>query len=386
MCTKWFIHFSGDDYWFSNPHSRHHITFAFNEEYNVLWINPMGSRMPSIKKAHFFTRILRKFRSLSKKLKKINERFYVITFFSIPFFRRKTLMRINNYLLRAQLRSVCKKLNIHKPLLFYTSPVYAATLGMLEYQAAIYYYSDQYTDYREFNEKTRAYTKWLDRQLYIKSDLIVCASHKVFENVKNRTHRKVVYFPHQVDYTFFARKPGLPVPQDVAHIEKPIIGYYGSLSDSNDWDLIHYCASQRPQYNFVFIGRKDIKNTGLENMSNVYFLGKKPLEEIPRYGYLFDLALMFWIRRPWITNCSPLKLKEYLSMGIPVVSTFIEEVEEKYDGIVLSSKNNIEFLKNIDAALDPQIREIMISRGLDRVKGDSWNNAVTFVKSQLSLQ
>ena len=385
MNKKWLIHFSGDDYWFSNPHSRRHITFAFNKEYNVLWVNPMGSRIPSVKKSFFFNRIFRKLKSLFKSLKNVNKNLFVVTFFTIPFFRRGSIERINNYLLRSQLKSICKRLHIDKPLLFYSSPVYGATLGMIEYESAIYYYSDQYTEYREFDEKTRKYTEWLDQQLYTRSDLIVCASEKIFENVKPKTRKKVIYLPHQVDYTFFARKPDLPAPQDIASIKKPIIGYYGSLSDSNDWELIRYCATNRPHYNFVFIGRKDTNNTRLEDLPNVYFIGKKPLEEIPLYGHQFDVALMFWIRRPWIMHCSPLKLKEYLSMGIPVVSTFIEEVKEKYDGIVLSSKNSEEFLMNLDSALDPVIRQELVSRGKELVKKDSWNNVVAQVKSELLL-
>jgi glycosyltransferase involved in cell wall biosynthesis len=386
MQKNWLIHFSGDDYWHSNPHSRYHITNEFRREYRVLWINPVGARMPSLKKKKFFARILRKLKSFSIPLKKVDVDFYVAILFSFPVFRDGIFQKVNHWLVKSRLKSICRNLDIHDPVLFYTSPVHAATIDMIKYKAAIYYYSDLYTEYREFNARTRDFTKNLDKKLYIGSDLIICASSKIYDELKNKTTRKVVYFPHQVDYSYFSLKPVLPPPSDIAPIKKPIIGYYGTLSDSNDWETIRYCAFQRPEYNFVFIGRKDIPYTGLENSPNVFFLGKKPFEEIRAYGNRFDVALLFWIRRPWIQNCSPLKLKEYLAMGIPVVSTYIEEVARYYNEVVLTSESKEEFLKNIDLALDPRKRGKLISRGIGLVKDDSWAHAVTMVKSELSLE
>ena len=385
MQKKWLIHFSGDDYWFSNPHSRHHITREFNREYNVLWVNPVGSRFPSMKKKGFRARIFRKLKSLSRKLEKVDDHFYVVMLFSLPVFRNGIIQNLNNRMVKFQLKLVCKKLGIKDALLLYTSPVHSDTLRMIPYRAAIYYYSDQYTEYREFDERTKKFTELQDRKLFTGCDLIMCASQKIYDNLVTKTDRKVVYFPHQVNYAFFEAKAGLAVPSDMTGIRKPVIGYYGSLSDSNDWEVIRYAAEQRPSYSFVFIGRKDIHDTGLEHFPNVFFLGKKSFEEIPQYGYQFDVALMFWIRRPWIVNCSPLKLKEYLSMGIPVVSTFIEEVKQQYDGIVLTSADKEEFLVNIDRAMDPVYRQELISSGIERVKNDSWYNAVRVVKSELLL-
>ncbi|MCK4709715.1 MAG: hypothetical protein KAU21_13935, partial [Gammaproteobacteria bacterium] len=68
---KWLIHFSGDDWWQSNPHSRHHITKQFQRAgYRVLWVNPMGMRFPSLRKKGFVRKIFNKFKSLLKMLKK----------------------------------------------------------------------------------------------------------------------------------------------------------------------------------------------------------------------------------------------------------------------------------------------------------------------------
>jgi glycosyltransferase involved in cell wall biosynthesis len=162
-------------------------------------------------------------------------------------------------------------------------------------------------------------------------------------------------------------------------ISYPRIGYYGSLSDSNDWGLIKHCAEKRPEYQFVFIGRKEIVDAGVEHLPNVYFLGKKPFEIIQNYGAGFDVAIMFWIRRDWIKHCSPLKLKEYLSLGVPVVSTLIEEVEKDYPDIVYSSETPEAFLTALDSAVKQDNSE-RIRKGLERVSQDTWNDIIPIIE------
>ena len=381
---NWVIHFSADDYWHSNPHSRHHITEQLNRDYSILWINPIGSRMPSFRKKTFKKRIFRKVKSIIKYFRKVKPGFYVVTFVIIPYFKKGRIQKFNGFLLKFQLNIIAKRLGIKQPLLFYTSPVFANTIDMIKSQFAVYYYSDQYTAYREFDDETRKYTEQLDKKLYENVDLVMCASQQIYDNVVDKTSKKVVYFPHQVDYNLFANnKTGDSLP-DIDGIKKPIIGYYGTLTDSNDWQIIKYCAEQRPDYNFVFIGRKDIENTGLEEFNNVYFLGKKPFNQIPAYGRYFDVGIMFWIVREWIQNCSPLKLKEYLSLGIPVVSTFIEEVKNYFDNIVYVTRTKEEFLEALDKAIRGDNSE-RIANGLEIVKNDTWYNAVKIIKEEMSV-
>jgi hypothetical protein len=373
----WMIHYSGDDYWHSLPHSRHHITEQLNKHFAVLWVNPIGSHMPSLKKKGLGGRMSRKLRSITKFLQEVKDDFYVITYIKIPYFREGRIQLVNDLLIKWQTKLVCAWLKIDNPLLLYSTPGFANTLGTIKNCFSVYYYSDQYTEYRAFNAETKAYTEALDRKLYENVDLVMCASQKIQDNVAAKTKTKVVYFPHQVDYNFFHNNSDA-IPQDIKDIKKPIVGYYGSLSDSNEWDVIRYCVINRPQYNFVFIGRKAIKDTGLENSSNVYFLGKKPFQDIPSYGRAFDVGIMFWVRSEWIINCSPLKLREYLAIGVPVVSTFIEEVKQNFANIVYNASDKETFLEYLDKAIMNKDAE-RIQMGFEKVKNDNWYNAVKII-------
>jgi hypothetical protein len=381
---KTIIHFSCDDYWNSNPASKYHIMKSFwKKDYTILWINPIGTRFPSIKrKKQFLGRIFRKVKSLLKLLNKIDDNYYVYTPFILPTFTENKVQQINDILLKFQISLLEIILKIKKPILFFSTPVYGNIINKIKYDASIYFYSDQYTLYRELSQENKHYLETLDRILYKKSDLIFCVSQMIYEGVAKKTDKPVYYYPHQVDFQFFQKSLKEDYePLDIKNIPHPIIGYYGTLTDSNDWELIEYCAKNRPDYNFVFIGQRGVDLPSLEELNNVYFLGRKTYDEIPHYAKKFDVCLMFWIRREWIAHCSPLKLKEYLSLEKPVVSTYIEEVADKFTDIVFVSENQQEFLKNIDLALEDS--SARTRKGVEKVRNDSWDTFTYTIESLL---
>ncbi len=381
---KSIIHFSGDDFWYANPRSRFHVMNAYHKiGYKILWINPIGIRFPSIKKKNFGRKIIRKAKSLSKLLRKYKENFYVYTPFLIPIFREGFVLSLNKILLKTQLRVLKIILNIHDPIIFFTTPAFGYAFNYVKRNKSIYYLTDQYVLYRELTEKNKKYLEKFDKILYGNCDVILCSSSKIYSDMKSKREKAVYYFPHKVDFNLFQMaKNSTDIPEDFKNIAKPVIGYYGTLTDSNDWDILEYCINNRPNYSFVFIGQKDILLPEIESKSNVFFLGKKEYQEIPAYGNLFDVSIMFWIRREWIKNCSPLKLKEYLALGKPVVSTYIEELELLYKDIIYISKNKEEFLYNLDNAVKGD-NKARVVKGMETVKGDSWDSVPSLVEKML---
>ena len=64
---------------------------------------------------------------------------------------------------------------------------------------------------------------------------------------------------------------------------------------------------------------------------NVHWLDFRPYEQIPGYGSGFDVALMPWLDNDWIKHANPIKMKEYLALGLAVVSTDFPEVDRYAD-------------------------------------------------------
>jgi glycosyltransferase involved in cell wall biosynthesis len=356
---KLLVHFSGDDWWHSNPHSRHHITNQFYQHgYKVLWINPMGLRFPSLMKKGFVRKISNKISSLTKLLKREKEDFYVFTPFFLPVFSIGVLEKINTCLMYLQLRLVLWRIDSIGRVAFVTLPTFGPLVKAAHrarlFEKVIYYYSDQYDKYREIRD-SEPIMIW-DQMLREVADAIYCASQAILDSVapEFRESKIVRVLSHQVDFDLF----------DYQNIEamhnqwgSPIIGYFGSLTDSNDWEIIQYAATVRENWQFVFIGRKLIDLPELECLPNVHFTGYVPYENLPAMAVNFDVGIMFWRMTDWIKACSPLKLKEYLALGLPVVSVPIEEVVLNYNEYVEVAANGPQFVEAIDRCLGRNVKE-----------------------------
>jgi len=165
------------------------------------------------------------------------------------------------------------------------------------------------------------------------------------------------------------------IPEDMADIPEPRIGYFGSLTDSNDLEVIRYSATEDTSLQFVLIGRQLGDYSDISGLPNVHLLGFKPYSEIPLYGKYFNAGIMNWKMTDWIKHCSPVKTKEYLSLGLPVVSCPIEEIVNNYIEFVEIAETGPEFLSAIHKVLQEDSSELKQKR-INRMRNESWDMRV----------
>jgi glycosyltransferase involved in cell wall biosynthesis len=175
-----------------------------------------------------------------------------------------------------------------------------------------------------------------------------------------------------VDLEHFRRCPPEQIPDDLATIAGPRIGFFGALEDYVvDVALLAETARRFPDANLVLIGDATRSFPEFDGLSNVHLLGRRPYAEIARYGSGFDVALMPWLQNDWIMACNPIKVKEYLALGLPVVTTWYPEVE-RYVEVLDVARSHEEFVAAVGRALsgqpvgDPQSRRAA-------VVGASWD-------------
>ncbi|WP_345096707.1 glycosyltransferase [Planomonospora venezuelensis] len=117
-----------------------------------------------------------------------------------------------------------------------------------------------------------------------------------------------------------------------------------------DFDLLDRLAEELPEASLVLIGDANGPTERLTRHRNVYWLGFRPYEQIPAYGSGFDVAIMPWLDNEWIRNSNPIKLKEYLALGLPVVSTPFGELE-RYPDQVITASGAADFAEAVRTAL-----------------------------------
>ena len=83
----------------------------------------------------------------------------------------------------------------------------------------------------------------------------------------------------------------------------------------------------RPGWSFVMVGPVvKISEDELPKRPNIHYLGAKTYDQLPAYLSGWDVALMPFVINELTLNSNPLKVREYLAAGVPVVSSDLPEV------------------------------------------------------------
>jgi len=215
----------------------------------------------------------------------------------------------------------------------------------------------------------------MEQDLVRRADLVFTSAEKLCterREVNPRTH----FIPHGVDVSHFSRAldQSTRVPPEIAALPKPVIGFFGLLADWVDLDMIGALARARPQWSFVLVGKIQIDLQPVRNLKNVHIVGQQPYSDLPRYCRGFDVGLIPF-RMNELTLCvNPLKLREYLAAGLPVVSTPLPEVV-RYQGVVHIAVTKEGFLQEIEAALNERSVE-QDRRRVEMMRHEGWEARV----------
>lgn len=169
----------------------------------------------------------------------------------------------------------------------------------------------------------------VERETIRRADLIFAISRRLAERLRP-LNRHVVYAPHGVQYDLFAQaaQPGA-LPDDLAAIAPPRIGFVGVLAHWLDYELLIALARLQRERQFVFIGPvgPHVDPAPLAAEPNVHLLGERRREQVVDYLRGCDVCLVPFLVNDLTINSNPLKVYDYLAAGRPVVSTPLPEVE-----------------------------------------------------------
>ena len=138
----------------------------------------------------------------------------------------------------------------------------------------------------------------------------------------------MLHLPHGVDFDHFHDVVIRAEPEPLLeHIRKPIVGFFGLISQWVDLENIAWLADVFPECSFVLIGQADVSLSPIKDHSNVHYLGYVPYIELPRYARYFDVGLISFVQSRLTRAINPLKLMEYFALGLPVLATRLPELE-----------------------------------------------------------
>lgn len=219
-----------------------------------------------------------------------------------------------------------------------------------------------------------------ETELLEKSDLVLATSHLLFDE-KVRVNPNCLLLPNGTEFDHFNYAPE-NVPDELMKVGKPVVGYYGAITDWLDTELIHHLAVARPQWSFVLIGRiENADVSALEKLSNVFLLGEKPYEILPGYLHHFDICMIPFRKIPLTEATNPVKLFEYLSAGKSVVATDLDELRHYQEYVRLASSER-EWLEAIELALT-DYSPAQVTRRLSFARQNTWDERILVIEDAI---
>ena len=354
----------GED-WGGLPSSTQHVIGRLAEDRDVVWVNSIGLRRPRLSSRDFF-RAAAKIRNAlgdNKKSAKAQqpERLSVLHPRVLSWPGNPMARLANRLVLGAQLRESLAARGLRKPIFWTSLPTAAPLVGAFDHGPLVYYCGDDFSALAGVDHGPVAA---LERALAARADLILVASETLAQ--KFPADRTVV-LPHGVDFEKFA-DPAAPAEDLPNH--GAVAGFYGSIADWIDVELIARCALTMPEWTFVLIGKVETDVSALAGLGNVKLLGPRPHESLPGYSQHWTVSLLPFRDTPQIRACNPLKLREYFAAGSPVAASVDFPALGPYRDLLHLPDAGRDFAATIRFAAGDR------AQALDRrarVAGESWD-------------
>lgn len=344
--------FCGQDWWYHNrAHSDFQLMTRAAKHRKVLLINSIGMRMPMPGKSPMpFRRVWRKLGSMLRNVRQPlaeTPGYTVMTPILFPFYGNEKARAFNAAFIRFQVMRQARKMGMRNPHIIVTVPTAWDVAKEIPHSSLVYNRSDKHS---AFSEADNRLIVGLERELFARADAVLYSSRAFLGSEREFAGDRAHFLDHGVDTTHFAPRPRSGKLASLG-CKRPIVGFFGGLDDYViDFDLLERVAKERPDYSLVLIGDATLSLDRLTRYPNVYHLGFRPYQEIPDLGADFDVSIMPWLDNEWIRSCNPIKLKEYLSLGQEIVTTYFPEVDH-YADYVHVARNGDEFLQHIDSVV-----------------------------------
>jgi glycosyltransferase involved in cell wall biosynthesis len=194
-----------------------------------------------------------------------------------------------------------------------------------------------------------------ERDVMGDSDLVLYSSHSLMKDHElSGVRTKSLLLRNAVEGQW--TQPGMP--HEEAASTRWVAGYVGAIGPWFDTEAVLRAAQSNPEFDFVLAGRVENPDVWrLKGLPNVSLLGEVPYADLPRLLARFKVGLIPFLLNDLTRATNPIKLYEYFSFGLPVVSTRLPEVEAFADEVYLCSEPG-EFAS--------QVRRAMLEEDEDR--------------------
>ena len=369
----------GNDWYAENRTSSHHVAMRLASTLPVLYVDSPGMRSPQVSSRDLH-RAFRKLRAALRPPTRIGHNLWHCTVPQLPFRRIPGVETINRVFGRWAVRRGMRVLGTAKRISWFVVPHPGFLAQRLGEELCVYYCIDDYASHPGVDTELIAAR---DRELSERADLLFVAPPGLLA-AKQALNANTRFSPHGVDVSLFARAmdPATDVPAAARGLPHPVVGYFGSIHEWIDLELIEWLALERPQWTFLLVGHAAIDVSRLRALANVVLAGPQPYANLPAWAKAFDVAIIPYRQNRQVANANPLKLREYLATGKPIVSVSNPEID-KFARWVRIAEGREAFLAELGRALCEDSAEAAAER-MAVVAEQTWDRRVAEVLKEVS--
>ncbi|UCG32828.1 MAG: glycosyltransferase [Phycisphaerales bacterium] len=357
--------------WGIDPTSKHQVMRRLAAENEVLWVNYHGSRLPR-PNMHDVLHSVRTLSSVTCGSRRVSDGITTMTPMLVPVPGSPAIRGINRKMVLHQIRRAMRGWPRRPIQVWSFAPDVADLIDSLSEEVVVYYCVDEFSEFAGYDGEL---VRRLERELIGKSDIVLTSAEGLYE-AKRHLHPRTHLIRHGVDVDHFGKAlmGDTSIPRLLADLPRPVIGFFGLISDWFDMDLMRELADLRPNWSFVLIGAAGCDVSGLGRRPNVHLTGRVSYDELPGYCRGFDVAVIPFVANELTRHVNPIKLREYLAAGLPVVSTPLPEVRvyEPHVRIADSAEAFVAACQEAVASDSPERRRWRASF----VAGEGWDGRV----------
>jgi len=341
------IVYFGNDWFAENRTSSHHIARRLANRFPLLYIESPGQRAPKAN-ARDLSKVFSKLNAATQLPRQLGHQLWHMVMPQVPFRRLPGIAQMNRFAGAQLVRRAMRSLGFHHTISWFVAPDAGSLAGRLGEDLSVYYCTDNYSAFPGVDAELLSR---MDDDLTRRADQVFVSSPTLIEH-KKALNPHSVHSPHGTDVDLFARASdaATPIAPGAAGLPSPVIGFFGLIEAWIDLDLVEYLARARPDWTFLMIGRLAVPAAGLNALANVHFPGPQPYETLPNWARAFDVAIIPYRMNQQVFNANPLKLREYLATGKPIVAVPTPEID-RFAHCVRIAAEPERFLAEIEQAL-----------------------------------
>jgi glycosyltransferase involved in cell wall biosynthesis len=310
--------------WDGHPTSNTHLMRLLARHNRVLWLESVAMRAPRLGSSRDLRRMARRLAGAASGARWIEADLWVASPLVLPLPHSRWAATLNRWLLRRTVGRLCRRLGMERFQVWTFLPTAGDHARALGGRPLVYYCVDDWAHSPDYDGARVAEA---ETRLCQAAD-VVFATSRALAAEKRRWNPRTHHAPHGVDHAHFARAldPALPVAAEVACLRRPVLAVVGLLDWRIDTGLLAALADRRPDWSLALVGPALADLGALAARPNVHLLGRVPYARLPAVLKGCSIGLVPFVVDEYTRHIDPVKLREYLSAGLPVVATALPEV------------------------------------------------------------